>query len=260
MEFSPSASALCLLVGDRIRTRRKDLGYSRDDLSARSGVSTRYLAHIEEGSGNVSLAKLLAIAESLQTTVEDLVRAEGPTSSSKSAASKLDTRRFLALLGIRGAGKSSVGAHLAKKLGAAFVELDEVVSKEAGMTLQTLFEIHGEAKFREKERAALDRIFQSHLPTVIATSGSIVSDRETFSLLQRTAQTVWLKARPIDHWNRVMAQGDMRPMRGRSNAKQELDALFGLRAPLYAHAHWTIDTTSRTVADVAKEIAARWVA
>ena len=257
MEFSPSASALCLLVGERIRTRRKDLGYSRDDLSARSGVSTRYLAHIEEGSGNVSLAKLLAIAESLQTTVEDLVRTEGP--SSKSAISKVDTRRFLALLGIRGAGKSSVGVHLAKKLGAAFVELDEVVSKEAGMTLQTLFEIHGEAKFREKERAALDRIFQSHVPTVIATSGSIVSDRETFSLLQRTAQTVWLKARPIDHWNRVMAQGDMRPMRGRSNAKQELDALFGLRAPLYAHAHWTIDTTSKSVADVAREIAVRWI-
>ena len=259
MEHSPATSALFLLVGERIRTRRKDLGYSRDDLSARSGVSTRYLAHIEEGSGNVSLAKLLAIAESLQTTVEDLVHTERAGNFSKAAFSTTTARPFLALLGIRGAGKSSVGAHLAKKLGSAFVELDEVVSKEAGMTLQTLFEIHGEAKFREKERASLERIFQSHVPTVIATSGSIVSDRETFSLLQRTAQTVWLKARPIDHWNRVMAQGDMRPMRGRSNAKQELDALFGLRAPLYAHAHWTIDTTSKSVADVAREIAVRWI-
>lgn len=225
-------------LGAEIRTARRASKLTLRSLADLAGVSERFLVQLEQGEGNISVARLADVAGALGTTSSALLAsAEAAQDAQKEPA------RVIALLGLRGAGKSTIGARLAKKVGAPFVELDALVARDAGMSLATIFELHGEEYFRHAERQALARFLDENERAVIATSGSIVSDPETYALLRRRATTVWLKAKAEEHWSRVVAQGDGRPMKGRANAMNELRALLKARAPLYAKADLTIDTS-----------------
>jgi len=159
------------------------------------------------------------------------------------------------VLGGRGAGKSTVGTALARRLGVPFVELDQQIEKRAGLKLGEIFELHGEAYYRKVERDVLRALLGKAAPMVLATGGSIVSDADNFAFLRARCTTVWLKARAEDHWNRVIQQGDQRPMGKNPHAFAELETLISARASLYAHAHHTVDTSRRPLGVVVDEVA-----
>ncbi len=217
-----------------MRARRAERELTLHGLSERAGVSERFLAQLEAGQGNISVARLCDVARALGTTAAQLL--EGVDESTAEAG-------VVALLGLRGAGKSTVGPRLAAELAVPFVELDQLVERAAGMSLGEVFELQGESFYRRLERDTLRRVFAEQPRAVLATGGSIVSDPETFDLLRRAATTVWLKARPEDHMLRVRAQGDERPMKNRDNAMSELRALLRTRTPLYSQADHVVDTS-----------------
>ena len=223
-------------LGRAVRERRTERGMTRNALSEKAGVSVRFIAELEAGRGNISVGRLHDVAVALGTTAAALLAAE---------ARSADVRPgIVALLGLRGAGKSTVGPRLARHLGLKFVELDDLVARASGLSLAEVFELHGEAYYRRLERETLRRFLAESAPAVVATGGSIVNDRETYRLLRERAVTVWLKARPEDHWNRVVKQGDRRPMGKNPHAFEELKALLDAREPLYATADHTVDTTT----------------
>lgn len=226
-------------LGAAVRARRVELGLTMRVLAKKAGVSERFLVQLEAGEGNISVARLEDVAEGLGTSGAELLASASRTARSASAPA------LVALVGLRGAGKSSIGAAVAAKLGVPFVELDELIVREAQMTLATIFEIHGERYYRGIEREVLRRLLTAGKPMVIATGGSIVTDAETWGLLRSRARTVWLKATPHDHWSRVVAQGDVRPMRDRPRAMNELHALLTRRQPLYEMADEVVDTAGR---------------
>jgi len=226
-------------LGAAVRARRTELALTLRSLAKNAGVSERFLVQLEGGEGNISVARLEDVAEALGTTGAELLAvASRPDTSVVNAP-------VLALVGLRGAGKSSIGRAVAERLGVTFVELDELIVREAQMTLSTIFEIHGERYYRGIEREVLRRLLASEKPMVIATGGSIVTDAETWGLLRSRARTLWLKAAPLDHWSRVVAQGDVRPMRDRPRAMNELQALLARRKPLYEMADAIVDTEGR---------------
>jgi XRE family aerobic/anaerobic benzoate catabolism transcriptional regulator len=235
-------------LGAAVRARRNELGLTMRALAERAGVSARFLVQLESGDGNISVARLEDVAEGLATTGAHLLAAAAE------AAKAPATPGVLALVGLRGAGKSSIGAAVASQLGIPFVELDELIVREAQMTLSTIFEIHGERYYRGIEREVLGRLLAAGKPMVIATGGSIVTDAETWGLLRSRARTLWLKASPQDHWSRVVAQGDVRPMRDRPRAMNELNALLTRREPLYEMADDVVDTAGRPPADVVASV------
>ncbi len=240
-----SRTPLLTALGRAVRARRLGRGLTLAELGARAGVSTRFLAQLEAGEGNISVQRLSDVARALATQASELmVAAESPAQA----------RQLVALLGLRGAGKSSVGPKLAEALGVSFVELDQLVEQGAGMSLAEVFELKGTAHYRRLERAVLEQLLTDGSRAVVATGGSIVSDPHTFALLKSRATTVWLKARPEDHMNRVRAQGDERPMRNRSNAMSELRALLRARTPLYAQAHHVVDTSTGGVDSTVAEL------
>lgn len=232
-------------VGAAVRTQRERKGWSRRELAGASGVSERFLAQLETGDGNISLRRFAEVAHALGTTPAALLApAEAPAAD-----------KPIALLGVRGAGKSAVGAALARKLGMRFVEVDQEIEHAAGLPLADIFTLHGEAYYRRVEREVLTRLLADPNPMVLATGGSIVNDPTNYALLLRRAHTVWLQARPEDHWNRVVAQGDQRPMAENPHAFEELKALLAARQKLYARAERTIDTSDRTLKQVVAELA-----
>ncbi len=241
-------------LGAAVRSLRSERHLTLKALAEATGVSARFLVQLEAGEGNISVARLEDVAEALGTTGAELLAQASRRRAAPGRSS------VVALVGLRGAGKSSIGAAVASELGVPFVELDEAIVREAQMTLSTIFEIHGEAYYRTMERDVLRRLLDSGKPAVIATGGSIVTDPETWGLLRSRARTVWLKATPKEHWDRVVGQGDVRPMRGRPKAMNELKQLLATRTPLYEQADLTVDTSGETpirvVARVA-EIAAR---
>jgi XRE family aerobic/anaerobic benzoate catabolism transcriptional regulator len=229
-------SAYLAQLGERVRAWRNGHGMTRKALAAASGVSERYLAQLEAGQGNISVLLLRKLAHAMHVSVESLVR-EG--------AEQDPARRRIALLGLRGAGKSSLGEKLAASLGVPFIELDSEVEREAGTKLGEVFSMYGQEAFRRFERRALERILRTHDAAVIAAGGSLVTDPDTYRLLLDNCHTVWLKARPEEHMNRVIAQGDMRPFKGRSAALDEIRKLLADRDRLYSRAAATVDTTGR---------------
>lgn len=235
-------------VGQAVRSHRERRGWSRRELAAQSGVSERFLAQLEAGLGNISLRRFAEVAHCLGTTPSALLApADAPAEPA---------RRPVALLGVRGAGKSAVGAALAKRLGHAFVEIDREIELAAGLPLGEVFALHGESYYRRIEREVLTRLCASaSAPMILATGGSIVNDPTNYALLRARCRTVWLRARPEDHWNRVVAQGDRRPMADSPHAFSELRALLAAREKLYARAAHTIDTAGRPVAAVVSELA-----
>jgi XRE family transcriptional regulator, aerobic/anaerobic benzoate catabolism transcriptional regulator len=232
-------------VGSAVRSQRERKGWSRRELASASGVSERFLAQLETGDGNISLRRFSEVAHALGTTPAALLApAEAPA-----------THKPIALLGVRGAGKSTIGAALARKIGMRFVEVDQQIEEATGLALADVFTLHGEAYYRRVEREVLTRLLAEATPMVLATGGSIVNDPTNFALLKGRAHTIWLRARPEDHWNRVVAQGDQRPMAENPHAFEELRALLAARQKLYARADRTIETSDRTVRQVVASIA-----
>jgi XRE family aerobic/anaerobic benzoate catabolism transcriptional regulator len=234
-------------LGRAIRSRRLEHGLTLRQLSARADVSVRFLAELEAGRGNVSVARLHDIAVALGSNASTLLADEEHRSGRPPV---------IALLGLRGAGKSTVGKRLAHRLRVPFVELDAKVEEAAGLSLAEVFELHGEAFYRRLEREQLRRQLDAERPIVLATGGSIVNDDDTFTLLRSRATTVWLQASPSSHWERVVAQGDRRPMQNRANAMSELRALLRQRTGRYAKADLVVDTDAlgvdRVVATIAR--------
>ncbi len=226
-------------LGNAVRARRTATGLTLKALAERAQVSERFLVQLETGEGNISVARLADVAEALGTTPAELLTpAPGDRSNVRPIAAAV-----IALLGVRGAGKSSVGEIVARRLKLPFVELDALVAREAGMALPLIFEMHGEDYFRRLERQSLRKLLDGSPSCVVATGGSIVTDPETYELLRRRAVTIWLRAEAKDHWDRVVAQGDARPMKDRANAMSELKSLLRARKPLYAQAEHVIETS-----------------
>ena len=222
-------------LGERVRAWRTEHGMSRKTLAVASGVSERYLAQLEAGQGNISVLLLRKIARAMGVAVERLVREED------------GVEKPIALIGLRGAGKSTLGEKLARALGVAFVELDQEVEKEAGAKLGEVFAMYGQDAYRRFERRALERVLKEHERAVLAVGGSLVTDAATYQLLLERCLCVWLKTSPEEHMSRVIAQGDMRPFKGRSAALGEIKKLLEDREKLYARADATVDTSGRTV-------------
>ncbi len=243
---------LLAALGDEVRRRRKDRGWTRRDLATHTGISERFLADVETGRANPSIVKLRALAEALGAAPSSLLA--GAESGSAHRAS----RRMLALLGLRGAGKSSVGRAVAERLRMPFVELDAEIERSSGLPLAQLFELNGERAFRRAEREVLRRlVLDAEDRAVLATGGGLVTDSETFALLRAHAVTIWLRARPQEHWNRVVAQGDTRPMEGHDEAFRAMCEILAEREPAYAQADITVDTSGRTIDALADEIVRR---
>jgi XRE family aerobic/anaerobic benzoate catabolism transcriptional regulator len=224
-------------LGERVRAWRAAHAMTRKALALASGVSERYLAQLESGRGNISVLLLRKLAHAMQVPVELLVREHG-------AAAR---KACIALLGLRGAGKSTLGARLAQALEVPFVELDREVEKEAGAPLGEVFSMYGQEAFRRFERKALARVLQVHPRAVIAAGGSLVTDPDTYNLLLDHCTCVWLKATPEEHMQRVIAQGDLRPFKGSMAALEEIRRLLADRGRLYARADAVLETSGRTV-------------
>lgn len=239
--MDPAQPLLVALAG-RVRGLRESAGLSRAALSERSGLSLRFLARIEAGDGNISLLRLVALADALDIAADELLRFTGPDSG------------VIALVGLRGAGKSTIGPLLAKRRALPFVEMDALVQKASGLPIDQIFELHGERYYRRVERETLARILGSGRPAVVATAGGVVNEPGSWEMLRRRAIVVWLRARPEEHWRRVLAQGDRRPMAHRPDAMAELRAMLAARERVYSQAHLSVDTNGKTPRVVAAEI------
>lgn len=261
------------LLGERIRAARARRGMTRKILARDSGVSERYLAQLETGHGNISIILLRQVAQAMSLPLAELVR-EGPEhpvefsllvqslarlepkqlaearrllTESFGASMERDRRQRIALIGLRGAGKSTLGTKLAASLDIPFVELDREIERIAGMSLAALFDLYGQSAYRRYERRALESVIETYDRAVIAAGGSLVSEPATFDLLLSASFTVWLTARPEEHMSRVMAQGDLRPMADSSEAMEDLRRILEGRAALYGKADAVVETAGKSV-------------
>lgn len=266
-------TTLLRLVGERVREARARRGMTRKTLARDSGVSERYLAQLEAGQGNPSVLVLLEIAQALDLPIEKLVY-NGPelpidllhlteylkTMPPEALAEvrnlivghfggvDMSARRGrVALIGLRGAGKSTLGAMLAERLDVPFLELDRLIEQESGVSLSAIFDLYGQSGFRRLERRCLDEVIERFPRFVLATGGSLVSEPATFERLLTACYTVWLHAAPEDHMQRVIAQGDMRPMADNRESMSDLQRILSVREPLYRKADLTLDTSSQLV-------------
>lgn len=261
-------SEILLRVGAQVRRRRQSLDLSMRELAERAGLSPRFVADVEAGNGNIAVGRLAGIANALDVPLAELVR-ETHVDSEREAIDRLlegrtdaelgRVRRTLelmlgrsrpsvvALLGIRGAGKSAVGERVARHLHVPFVELDERIEAAAGMSRNDLFAFHGEPYFRQLESRSLAEVVSDASPCVLALPGGVVGNDSAVALLRATCFTVWLRAEPEDYWRRVFEQGDTRPIEGRENAMDELRRLVKERDSLYGQADLVVQTSQRSV-------------
>lgn len=231
------------LVAARVREARASRHWTIRELAERSGVSVRFLVQLEAGRGNISVKRLADLARAFAVAPADLLR-----------DSDLAAPRIVALLGLRGAGKTTIGRQLARRMRVRFVELDREIEKAADMSLAELFSLYGEEHYRRLERETLARVLADRRAMVLATGGGIVESPDTYGLLKKSAVTVWLRAEPEDHWNRVVRQGDRRPMANHPQAMADLRALLAARDPLYAAADYTVNTSGRTVRAIVDDL------
>lgn len=244
MKLSPEDAAFLTAIGQRLRLLRAQRGMTRRILACQSGVSERYISAVEGGTGNGSVLLMRAIARALNVSVISLL---DDTPALAPVAKSIGARARIALIGLRGAGKSTLGAALAAQQAVPFVELDREIEREAGLSLGEIMELHGQAGFRRLERAVLERVLVEHPAAVIEAGGGIVAEAPTYRLLLAHCFTVWLRAAPEIHMQRVIDQGDLRPMRDNRQAMADLRAILESREALYARADAVLDTTGKTV-------------
>jgi XRE family transcriptional regulator, aerobic/anaerobic benzoate catabolism transcriptional regulator len=268
-----SEAAFLAAIGSEVRRNRAKRGMTRRQLAQTSQTSERYLAQIESGVGNPSVSVLRAIAQALDLLCAALLPEAGARTAALGAildllaqvpegelpalANDIETRlarpgsadraRRIALVGLRGAGKSTLGRMLAQHLSWPFIELDRLVEEDYGASIPDLIEMAGTATFRRHERSALDRIITAHEAAIITTAGGIVANPETYALLLRRSHTIWIKALPEDHMSRVMAQGDFRPMAQNRAAMADLVAILEARRADYSRAEAEIDTSGDAI-------------
>ncbi|MEM1162793.1 MAG: helix-turn-helix transcriptional regulator [Pseudomonadota bacterium] len=254
-ELDPFLAAL----GRRVYAARRTAKMTRRSLAKSTGMSERYLAQIELGTGNVSVGRLNGVANALGMTLSQLVEDEDPLVTALRTAGPMERARVMtalggdrdhggriALIGLRGAGKSTLGTLLAQRLSIPFCELNDLIAEEAGMSVEEVFALYGQEGYRELEQSALDRL-AAEPAIVLAVSGGIVSEPETFARLLLSFRTIWLRARPEEHMSRVREQGDERPMAGNPTAMKELRTILTARETHYARADHVIETSGRTV-------------
>jgi XRE family aerobic/anaerobic benzoate catabolism transcriptional regulator len=282
----PQPSALLQRLGRRVRSRRKELGWTGKELAEHAGLSRRFVAQVEAGEGNIAIGRLHGLADALGVQLESLVGSGSAPAGTRLAIDRLlagrspaelrralavlellfdaRPRRVVALLGVRGAGKSTMGPGLAESLGIPFVELDGLIEEAAGLRLSDIFVVHGEPYYRRLTRRCLAEVLGRDEPCVLALPGGVVTDREAAELIQQGCLSVWLRADAEAHMRRVLAQGDRRPMAGREDAMAELRSLIEARAPLYEQADLIVDTTRESKGEVlealVEAVSSEWVA
>jgi XRE family transcriptional regulator, aerobic/anaerobic benzoate catabolism transcriptional regulator len=263
-------AALIARVGERVRKARERKGIPRRVLSEMSGVSPRYLAQLESGGGNISIGLLQRVASALDHRIEWLVGEDDPwisdtvrvadlfrgaTADVQSAVMRtlnpapLATMRAhrLCLVGLRGAGKSTLGTLAGQKLGIPFVELNREIEEQSGMPVEEVIALYGQEGYRKLEAQALERVIATHESLILAVAGGIVAGPETFGTLLGHFHTIWVKTSPAEHMMRVRAQGDERPMAGNPEAMEQLKSILTSREALYQQAEAQLDTTGLNV-------------
>ena len=267
----PSDEDFLRALGIRVRELRSRRGMTRKMMAQESDVSERHLAQLELGDGNVSIVLLRRIATALNVSLADLFTAEGAASDAKHSildllerlparqlklvaarltkefgAAPKDRHLRVALIGLRGAGKSTLGVKLAQALKAPFIELDREIAKEAGMDLAEVFSLYGQGGYRRIEQRVLERILGEYPRAVLSVGGGVVSEKETYDRLLASCFTVWVKANPEDYMTRVVAQGDLRAMAENDEAMEDLRHILEAREPFYRKADLHLDTSGES--------------
>ncbi|MCB1341746.1 MAG: helix-turn-helix transcriptional regulator [Pseudooceanicola sp.] len=278
-EGEAAAEALIRRVGERVRKARERKGIPRRVLSDISGVSPRYLAQLEAGEGNISIGLLHRVAEALDHRIEwllsdddpwasdvarmaDLYRAASPevrqAVMERLSADSPAARRMhrVCLVGLRGAGKSTLGALAGRALGVPFIELNREIEDHSGMPVEEVLALYGQEGYRSLEAQAVDRVICTHDSVILAVAGGIVVEPETYARLLGHFHTVWLRTSPDEHMARVRAQGDERPMAGNPEAMEQLRSILTSRESLYARAEAQLNTSGKPVETSAAELAA----
>ncbi|WP_298722525.1 helix-turn-helix transcriptional regulator [uncultured Ferrovibrio sp.] len=273
-------AAFLQAVGERVRNARARRGMSRKILAKDSGVSERYIAQLESGAGNISILLLRQIARAMDLSITEFLGDRAPLTVDQALLlrqvedltpqqlQELQTfirdrfgiassvKRHIALIGLRGAGKTTLGQKLAGSFGLQFIEMAKEIEAEAGISLNEIFDLYGQAAYRRFERRALERVTADPAPKVIATGGSLPSEPSTYAHLLSHCFTIWLKAQPEEHMGRVVAQGDLRPIAGHSEAMADLKRILAQREALYARADMIFDTAGKTVEQASTELIA----
>lgn len=267
-------------IGNRVRSLRARRGMTRKSLVAEAAISERHIAQLEMGKGNMSIVLLERVARALETDLGDLVRGGQQESVEqvlineqlralsaaelktvldwlhKRYANKQEIHQRVALIGLRGAGKTTLGRRLARQRKLPFVQLVAEIEKLAGMDASVIFELSGQSGYRRLEERALTETLASYPACVIEAGGSIVSNPGLFNLLLTACTVVWVRALPEQHMQRVIDQDDLRPMAGNDDAMSDLRRILEEREPFYTKAHHILDTSSETVDACATQLAA----
>ncbi len=270
--------SLKLSVGRKVRLQRTRRKITRRDLGKKTDISERYLGEVERGRANITLGLLLRIANSLEEPLQtfipaintdpeisplltDLIGRMNPAEQARTYRSLLRQRketdqrtRGVALIGLRGAGKSTLGAKLARTFDVSFLKLSDVIEDISGMAVGEIIELLGQKTYRRIERQALDRINESHSVAVVEAGGGLVQSRDSFDTLLGRYLTIWIKADPVQHMQRVIDQGDLRPMAGNDLAMDELRLILKERELYYSQADFTIDTSIQSIESASKEL------
>jgi XRE family transcriptional regulator, aerobic/anaerobic benzoate catabolism transcriptional regulator len=269
-----NSNPFLLALGLRVRSLRNQSGTTRKTLALKTGLSERHLANLESGDGNVSVLVLLQVAEGLQSSLAELVGDfstltpewlmirsllencdKGILQQAHKAIEKVVSNQpvtekkgcQIALVGLRGAGKSTLGRLLSVELGFPFIELSREVEQIAGCSIAEIQDLYGIDAYRRYERVALEQAIQNHPEAIIGIPGGLVSDSTNFKLLLSQCRTVWLKANPEDHMQRVIEQGDLRPMAGNAEAMKDLENILKSRNTFYSKAQLQLDTSQQSL-------------
>lgn len=238
MQYSACMNArdkrgLLVAIGASVKQLRLKRGLTMRELAARAEMSLRFQAQLESGTANISVGRLAGIAEALGVDLAELL------------PSRSREKRHLALLGLRGAGKSTIGRMASEAVGVPFVELDERIERSAGMGLAEIFALHGEGYYRRLEERCLEEVVRAGEAQIVALPGGIVGNERAYAMVRQRCVTAWLRANPEEHMRRVLRQGDPRPMADRPDAMAELRELLRARQPLYAQADIVIETAGK---------------